>query len=259
MVNVSANVGFLWADLPLVERIERAGASGFEAVECHFPYDDDPTMIAGALVQHGLRMVGLNTPLGANGADDFGVAARSGREVEARAVIEQAVDYARVVRASYVSVVAGKIERSAEAEQTFRANLTHACKAAEPHGITIVIEPLSPQAVPGYYLSTVEQAIETIDAIRSTGVANLAMMFDCFHVQISQGDLQGRLRRCAPYLGHVQIASIPDRHEPDSGEIDYRSVAALLDELSYAGWVGAEYHPRTTVEAGLGWMEMMTR
>lgn len=252
MVKISANLGFLWTELPLPQRIERAAAAGFAAVEVHFPYDHDAQEIAALLRHHELHLVGLNT--GPGGPDDFGVAAVPGREVEAIELIDQAIDYAATCDASYVSVIAGRVSGD-EADQTFRQNLGYACAQAVAHGLNIVIEPLSVGAVPGYFLNTVEQAVSIIDAVNAS---NLRLMIDCFHTQTDQGELAERIRRYASLLGHVQIASVPDRAEPDTGEIDYSTVLSLLDEIGYQGWVGAEYHPKNGVEGGLGWLREMT-
>ncbi len=255
MAKISANLGFLWTDRPLPERIRAAAAAGFAAVECHFPYLHTPESIAKVLEDTGLHMVGLNVGLGAGGADDFGLAARPDRRDEARELIEQSIAYGTALAVDYVSVTSGKDITDPKAEHVFRDNLTYACDHASPHGINVVIEPLSEGAAPGAYLSTVEQAIETIDAIDRP---NMKLMLDCFHTGVSQGDVIGRLRRHARHLGHVQIASVPDRSEPDHGDLDLAEVFAVLDEVGYTGWVGAEYHPRATVEAGLDWMRPRT-
>lgn len=252
MVKLSANIGFLWDDRPLPDRIEAAAAAGFRAVECHFPYEHPASDIASVLAETGLTMVGLNTGLGRHGQDDFGVAARPGRQSEAAELIEEAVEYGAAIGAGYVNVVAGRTGGGHEAEDVYRQNLTLACQRAADRDMTVVIEPLSTGAAPGYHLSRLEPALETIDAVDEP---NLGVMLDCFHTQMMHGDIVGWLRRCLPVLGHVQISSVPDRAEPDHGELDYRFVLAELDAMGYQGYVGAEYRPATTVEAGLGWRD----
>ena len=251
MVKISANIGFLWADIALPERIERAAAAGFKAVECHFPYDHPADEIASVLSSNDIQLVGLNTGLGPGGPEDFGLAARTGREAEAKGLIDQAIAYAEATSATYVSVTAGRVS-GPEATETYQENLSYACSQAAGSGIKVVIEPLSVTAAPGYFLNTVEQAISIIEAVNAP---NMRLMFDCFHTQMDQGSLTERLRRYADKLGHVQIASVPDRSEPNSGEINYRHIFTLLDELGYQGWVGAEYHPVGEVEQGLGWLK----
>jgi len=253
MVKISANLGFLWTDISLPLRIERAATAGFSAVECHFPYDHESHDIAAVLGKHGVQMVGLNAGLGSGGKEDFGVAARTGREIEACELIDEAITYAEAVGASYVSVLAGRVS-GRDAEQTYIQNLSYACSRACREGINVVIEPMSVSAAPGYFLNTVEQAVSIIETVDAP---NMKLMFDCFHTQVDQGALTERLRRYSEHLGHVQISSVPDRAEPDTGEINYRHIFKVLDDLGYQGWVGAEYHPNTTVEDGLAWLKEM--
>ena len=256
MVRVSANLGFLWIDLPLPERIRAAAAAGFSAVECHFPYEHPVELIRDVLHETALHMVGLNVGYGPGGVDDFGLAARPDRSDEAKRLIDEAISYGSALGVDYVSVTAGKNIVDPNAEDVFRENLTYACDVTAVHGMNVVIEPLSPGAAPGAYISTVEAAVETIEAVERS---NMLLMLDCFHTGVSQGDVLGRLRRHADHLGHVQIASVPDRREPDLGTLDLGSIYEVLDEVGYRGWVGAEYHPTSTVEAGLGWFKEITR
>lgn len=246
----SANLGFLWPELTLPDRIRAAARAGFSAVECHFPYEHEPEEIRGVLAEAGLRMLSINTALGQNGPDDFGVAALPGREEEAQRLIQQAVQYAAAIGARSVSVLAGRSEGASGAEDTYRANLTYAAGLAGAAGINILVEPISQRAVPGYHVSYVETAVETIEAV---GAPNIGLMFDCFHTQIMQGDLATRLWTNLRHIAHVQIAAVPDRGEPDSGEVNYPWLLAELDSMGYEGWIGAEYQPRTTTDEGLGW------
>lgn len=251
MPRFSANLGFLWTDRSLPERITAAGAAGFQAVECHFPYDHASADIRDALGAAGLRMVSLNTGLGVNGREDFGVAARPGRADEARDLIAQAIDYAAAIGCANVNVLAGATRRGPGCEAVFRTNLAEACAVAAGHGITMLIEPLSPASAPDYHCTTVDEAIETIEAV---GAPNLKVLFDCFHIETIQGDATGRLLDALGHVGHVQMASVPDRAEPDHGTLDYRVLFAELDAAGYEGWVGAEYHPAGHVEDGLAWL-----
>lgn len=241
----SANLGFLFTDRPLPEAVRAAARAGFDAVECHFPYDTDPGALSAALEDTGLPMLSLNTAPGAS----FGLAAMPGQEAEARAAIDQALDYAAEIGAGMVHVMAGKSGGGAQAEATFRANLAHACERAAAQGITVLIEPINQRDAPGYHLSHVEQAAETIAAL---GAPNLKVLFDCYHVQIMQGDLSRRFEAYRDLIGHVQIAAVPDRGEPDQGEVD---LAWLLPRLGHPGPIGAEYRPRSSTEEGLGWLK----
>jgi hydroxypyruvate isomerase len=248
MTRFSANLGFLWKDLPLPDAIRAAKRAGFDAVECHWPFETPVEEVTDALSETGLRMMGLNTVRGAPGEN--GLAALPGREVEARAAIDQAIAYAAAIGASNVHVMAGCAAGPA-AEKTFVANLSHACDYAALHGITILIEPLNHYDAPGYFLSTSGQAVAIIEKL---GRSNLKLMFDCYHLQIMEGDLTRLLTRRLEVIGHVQFASVPDRSEPDCGEVNYAHVFAHLDALGYTAPLGAEYTPRGATDAGLGWM-----
>lgn len=252
MPKFSANLGFLWTELPLPDAIRAAGKAGFDAVECHWPYEFSGDEVNAALAETGFVMIGINTRLGVNGPDDFGVAARPGREAEAHDHIDEAIAYATAIGCRNINVVAGKTGGTAAAEAVFRKNLDYACSRAAPHGLTVVVEPISQRAAPGYHVSLVEQAMETIHAV---GADNLKLMFDCFHVQVMQGDLTTRLKAALPHLGHIQFSAVPDRGEPDRGEINYPWLFSELDAMGWTGFLGAEYHPRGTIEEGLGWLK----
>lgn len=250
MVKFSANLGFLWRELALPEAIRAAARAGFDAVECHWPFDVPMDQVRAALDETGLPMLSLNTVRGKVEQGDTGLAALPGRETEARAAIDQAIGYARAVGALAVHVMAGDSAGDA-ARETFLANLRHATDRAAPHGIKILIEPLSRRDWPGYFLQTTDQAA---DIVASVGASNLRLMFDCYHVQIMEGDLTRRLTALMPVIGHVQIAAVPDRGPPDHGEVDYRHVLGVLENLGYERPIGAEYRPSGPTEAELGWM-----
>ena len=252
MPKFSANLGFLWTELNLPQAIHAAKQAGFAAVECHFPYAIPANEVAAALTETGLEMLGINTRLGINGPDDFGVMAMPGRETEARGYVDEAIAYARIINSRNINCVAGKTGGGTEAETVFRKNLAYACQQAAAHGIGIVIEPINQRDAPGYHVSLIEQALETIQAV---GADNLKLMFDCYHTQIMQGDLTERLKQTLPDIGHIQFAAVPDRGEPDSGEVNYPYLLAALDDMGWQGFVGAEYRPRTTTSKGLGWMQ----
>ncbi len=251
MSGFSANLGFLWTELPLPDAIRAAARAGFDAVECHWPYDTPVEDVKAALEETGLPMLGLNTLRGDPAAGDNGLAAIPGREAEARAAIDQAVSYAQAIGARNIHVMAGFAQGEA-ARQSFSDNLRYACAAAAPHDITIVIEPLNHHDAPGYFLNTADQAAEIIAGV---GAANLKLMFDCYHIQIMQGDITRRLEQFMPIIGHIQIAAVPSRGEPDDGELDYRHVMRNIRALGFNVPVGAEYRPATTTEAGLDWMK----
>jgi len=247
----SANIGFLWDQIPLPERIQAAAAAGFDAVECHFPYEYPVSEIKSVLDNTGLPMLGLNTALGPEGS--FGLAAIAGQQDKARELIDQSIEYAAGVEAKNVNVVAGLTAGSKSANEIYIDNLKYACDSAANHNITIMIEPLNPRAVADYHFSTVEQAINIIDSV---GAKNMKLMFDFFHAQIVQGDLETLLRQYVSYFAHIQISAVHDRGEPDEGEINYPYVISVLEKAGYSGYIGAEYKARgVSVESGLSWLK----
>lgn len=249
MTQFSANLGFLWTDLPLPEAIAAASLAGFDAVECHWPYDTPAEDTARALRDCGLRMLGLNTMRGKPGEN--GLAALPGREAEARAAIDQALAYAAAIDAGMVHVMAG-FASGADALAVFVANLSYAAKQAAGLGITILIEPLNRHDAPGYFLRTTDQARDIIAAV---GEPNLKLLFDCYHIGRTEGDVTTRFKALQPLIGHVQFASVPDRGTPDQGELNY---SAIFAALALAGWtqpLGAEYKPKGPTRESLGWMK----
>lgn len=246
MRRFSANLGFLWADRPLPDAIRAAHAAGFDAVECHWPYDHDPAAVRDALDETGLPALGLNTLRGRPGEN--GLSALPGREAEARAQIDRALDYAAAIGCGAVHVMAGAAQGDAAAA-AFRANLDYACDRAGD--VTILIEPLNHHDAPGYFMSRAEEAAAIIERLARP---NLRLMFDCYHQQVMGGDLTRRLERFLPITGHVQIAAVPDRGTPDHGELDYRHILTVLDSMGWDRPIGAEYRdPRPTDET-LGWL-----
>ena len=249
----SANLGFLWTDRPLPEAILAAARAGFDAVELHWPYDVPPDEIASALAETGLPLLGLNTRRGDVAAGENGLSALPGREVEARAAIDEALDYAARAGASAVHVMAG-FARGVAAEVAFVEALGHACAEAQARGITILIEPLNHYDAPGYFLSTTAHAEEIIARVEAP---NLKLMFDCYHVQLMEGDLGHKFERLLPIIGHIQFARVPDRGPPGGGEIDYAHLFALLARLGWDRPLGAEYKPGGATEDSLGWMKRL--
>lgn len=252
MAKFSANLGFLWNSLTLPQAIRIAAESGFDAVECHFPYDQPAEDVKAALDAAGIPMIGLNTVRGNVESGDFGLCAMPGREEEAESAIRQAIDYASAVGARNVHVMAGKSQGNPWAEATFLNNLRMAAELATPAGIGILIEPINHRDVPNYFLNTVEQAA---GIIRTLGLAPVRMMFDLYHVQVTQGDILKRLEKHMPAIGHIQIAGAPGRNEPDTGELAIDRIIGQLGDLGYEGYIGAEYLPLKTESDGLGWLK----
>ncbi|MEM9096979.1 MAG: TIM barrel protein [Pseudomonadota bacterium] len=251
----SANLGFLWTELSLPDAIRAAAAAGFDAVECHFPYDQDPGAIRSALEETGLPMLGLNTIRGDLSSGEFGLSALPGREADARAAIDQAISYALEIRCQNIHVMAGRAT-GAEARNAYRAALTYAAEKAAAHGLGVLIEPINTRDVAGYHLSMVEDGAELIQDIAAP---NLRLMLDCYHTQIMQGDLFKRIETHLDLVGHLQFAAVPDRGEPDQGEVAFDWLIPAVAELGYQGYWGAEYKPRASTEAGLGWLKQTAR
>ncbi len=248
MTRFSANLGFLWRELTLPDAIHAAARAGFDAVECHWPFDTPVSDLRAALAETGLPMLGLNTVRGAAGEN--GLAALKGREPAARAAIDQALDYAMATGTGAVHVMAG-FANGDGALEVFMQNLRYACERARPHAITILIEPLNCYDAPGYFLQTSEQALDIISRLNDPA---LKLMFDCYHLQIMEGDLSRRLQKCLPVIGHIQFASVPERKDPSQGEVNYDHLFAHIDRLGYKAPLGAEYKPGGKTEPTLGWL-----
>lgn len=246
----SANLGFLWSELSLPDAIRAARAAGFDAVECHWPYETPPEAVAHALTETGMPMLGLNTRRGDVSGGENGLSALPWREVEARAAIDEALAYAVAIRAGNIHVMAGFASGEA-AHNTFLANLDYACTQAAKHNITILIEPLNHYDAPGYFLTTTAQAKAIINAVNA---ANLRLMFDCYHVQLMEGNLTRSLHELRTLIGHIQVASVPDRGTPDHGETNYAHIFAEIEKTGWDAPVGAEYKPNGPTVETLGWL-----
>jgi hydroxypyruvate isomerase len=251
MPRFAANLAYLFTERPLLERFGAAAAAGFNAVELQFPYDHSPAAVRAELDRHGLTQLGVNTAIGSR-EGDAGLAAVPGRERDWQAAFKQALDYTVAIGGRAIHCMTGKVppEQRPAAEKTFVANLMEAADAAKAHGVTLLIEPLNTRDRPHYFLTRVEQAA---DIIAKAERPNIKIQFDFYHVQIMGGDLLTRFEKHLPLIGHVQIAAVPSRAEPDEGEINYPGVFAALDRLGWSGFVACEYRPRGRTEDGLRW------
>lgn len=266
MPRFAANLHYLFAELPFLERFAAAAAAGFPGVEFQVPYGHAPEVLAAQLRAHGLTMALFDAPVGDWAAGDRGLAAVPGREAEFEAGLDTVARYATVLACTTVHVMAGVVAPGvdmARVERTYVDNLRLAADFLAPHGVTVVIEPINarlgiPADAPayttagmrGYYLNHTAQARAIID---QADRPNLRLHLDLYHAQILEGNLAQTLRDQLALLHHVQIAGVPGRHEPDVGEIHYPFLFDLLDELGYTGWVGCEYRPRSGTLDGLGW------
>ena len=257
MPRFSANVSYLFHEVPFLERFGEAAQAGFRAVEFAFPYELQAKEVAARVRDHKLEVVLFNAPAGNWSAGDRGIASIPGREHEFTAGIANALRYAEVLRCPRLNVHAGLLPENADDDErqrrrrTYIRNLRFACNEAAAAGITIVIEPISPYGIPNFFLTTQSEA----HAIRTeVNAANLKVQMDLYHAQIAEGNLASTLRARIANIGHIQIAGVPGRTEPDVGEINYSYLFRLLDELKYDGYVGCEYRPVQSTRAGLAWL-----
>ncbi|MEM6387274.1 MAG: TIM barrel protein [Pseudomonadota bacterium] len=249
----SANLGFLWNDLDLPDAIRAAKASGFSAVECHWPYKTPASAVREALVETGLPMLGLNTLRGDVGKGENGLSALPGREEEARSAIDTALAYAEDVGAGAVHVMAGYGDGEA-AHKCFVSNLRYATEQAAAREMTILIEPLNRHDAPGYFLQTTDQASAIMAEVAAD---NLKLMFDCYHVGRTEGDVTTRLKALRDMIGHIQFAGVPERGRPDQGELDYRCIFQFIQTLGWTQPIGAEYKPKGPTGVTLRWMDSL--
>lgn len=272
MPQFAANLNWLYTELPFADRFAAAARDGFKAVELLSPYALPAAELKTLLNASGLQLVLLNTPPGGTDAASieaawasktcWGTACLPGREAEFNSGLTLALDYAQQLNCPRIHVMAGVRPECVTHEAAHAAyvnNLRHAAAQAAAAGLDALIEPINTCDIPGYFLNRQDQAHAILDEI---GAVNLKVQMDLYHCQIMEGDLATKLRRYVPTgrIGHIQIAGVPGRNEPDLGEVNYRYLLALLDELGYGGWVGCEYRPvrgavtgRTS--AGLGWIE----
>ncbi len=254
MPRFAANLSMMFNEVPFPQRFAAAAAAGFKGVEFLFPYDHTPAEVAGWLQENHLENALFNMPPGDWANGERGIAALPGREDEFRAGVARAIEYAKALGTKRVHMMAGLIPAGADIDshrKIYLANLRHAARECAQAGIEVMLEPINGRDMPGYFLQTQDQA----HALRKEcGEPNVKVQFDFYHAQIMEGDLAMTLRRCFDGVGHVQIASVPTRNEPDDGEVNYPYLYKLLDELGYKGWVGCEYRPRGRTEDGLGWL-----
>ncbi len=266
MPRFAANLHYLFAEHPFLDRFQAAAEAGFRAVEFQVPYGFTPAELAARLRGNDLSMVLFDAPMGDWAAGERGLAAVPGREGEFRDGLAAVAAYAEALECSLVHVMAGVVAPGAdldEVERTYLANLRLAAQTLAPRGVGVVIEPINAKlgisadapayttaGMRGYYLNHSWQARQIL---AKAACENLFLHLDLYHAQILEGNLAQTLRDCLPQLRHVQIAGVPGRHEPDRGEIHYPYLFALLDELGYEGWVGCEYKPFAGTRQGLGW------
>ena len=259
MPRFAANLTMMYPEHAFADRFAAAARDGFEAVECLFPYALPTSTIATLLREHGLALALFNAPPGDWNNGERGIASLPGRDDEFRRGIDQALEYATALGTRKLHVMAGLAQEGVAHERqqdSYLRNLEWAASAARGAEVTILIEPINPRDMPRYWLNRQDEA----QAVRAVlGAANVAVQFDCYHCQIVEGDIATKLARDIGGIGHIQIAGVPERHEPDTGELNYPYLFELIDSLGYDGWIGCEYRPRGDTSAGLGWARAYLR
>jgi hydroxypyruvate isomerase len=255
MPRLAANLSMMFNEAPFLDRFAQAQQARFDAVEFLFPYEFAPADIRRRLDDNGLALALFNMPPGDWAAGERGLASLPGRVQEFRDGVAKALDYAGALGASLVHCMAGIVAPDVApvtAASLYAANLAWACEQAQAAGVRVVIEPINHRDMPGYFLHTEAQGAAVVEAI---GRDRLGLQFDVYHVQITEGDVTRRMAELMPVIAHMQIADVPARNEPGTGEIGWEYVFRRMDELGYRGWVGCEYRPAAGTVAGLGWRE----
>ena len=254
MPRLAANLSLLFPQLPFLDRFAAAAKAGFRYVEYQFPYAfASAQQVADSAHAAGVEVVLHNLPAGDAAKGDRGIACQPGRAGEFREGVERAIEYAKAAGCPRLNALAGIAPEGLAREQareTLVENLRYAAGKFKAAGLTLLTEPCNPRTIPGFFLNTSKQGIEVIDA---AGADNLMLQYDVFHMQIVEGDIAKTLERLLARIGHVQIADVPDRHEPGTGEINFDFLLAHIDRLGYQGWVGAEYIPKGDTVEGLKW------
>jgi len=259
MPKFAANLTMLFNEVPFLDRFERAAKAGFTAVEFLFPYAFPAAEIRARLEGNGLQLVLHNLPAGDWDAGERGIACHPERVDEFRTGVARAIDYATALGVPQLNCLAGKAPRGLDnvaLRCTFVANLRHAAAELRRAGLKLLIEPINTYDIPGFYLNRTEQALAVLDEV---GADNAFLQYDIYHAQRMEGELAATLQKHLGRIAHVQLADNPGRNEPGSGEIHYEFLLAHLDRIGYRGWIGCEYKPATTTEAGLAWRQRLAQ
>lgn len=258
MIRLAANLSMLFNEHAFMDRFAAAAKAGFKGVEYLFPYAYAADELRDALNKHQLEQVLFNLPPGDWDAGERGLASLPGREGEFRDSVIEGLRYAEALNCPRVHAMAGLLLEGADASTqaehhaTYIRNLHFATEEAAKVGREILIEPINTRDMPGFFLSRQAQAMAVLEEV---GAENLKLQFDLYHCQIMDGDLIRHLERQFSAIGHIQVAGVPGRHEPDVGEVRYPAIFERLSALGYSGWIGCEYRPQADTRAGLGWGE----
>lgn len=253
MPRFCANLSFLFTEADFMERFAAAAQAGFRGVEFHFPYAYARDQLVDVVKRAGVDVVLFNLPAGDASKGDRGIAVQPQRKGEFQDGVGGAIEYARALGCTRINCLAGIAPAGADPDlvlTTFVDNLSFAADKLGAEGITLMMEPVNTRTVPGFYLNNTAQAL---DLINEVGAQNLKIQYDVFHMQIMEGDLCKTIEAELPNIGHMQVADVPDRHEPGSGEINFPFLFDWIDRIGYDGWIGAEYAPANGTLQGLGW------
>ncbi len=255
MPKFAANLSMMFNEVPFLDRFAAAADCGFTAVEYLFPYDHPAEVVAERLRAAGLAQALFNMPAGDWDAGERGMAALPGREADFAEALDTAIAYAKVIGTPLLHMMAGLAPATdPEAIKAYRGNLKRATERTGEAGIGLVIEPINGRDMPGYFLNDFNRAV---DIVNETNAAHVKLQFDVYHRQILHGDVIMALRQMIPVIGHIQIASVPERHEPLTGELDDRRIFAEIDAIGYRGYIGCEYRPAGGTHEGLSWMKKL--
>lgn len=257
MPRFAANLSMMFNEKPFLERFDAAARAGFKAVEFLFPYEHPAAEIRRRLDANGLTQVLFNMPPGDWGKGERGIAGLPGRQAEFREGVKKALEYADALGCKLVHCMAGIPPKDVSwvtAGAVYAANLAWAAEQAHAAGVKVVIEPINHRDMPGYLLHRQSQGAALVEAI---GQDRLGLQFDVYHVQVTEGDITKRMELHMPVIAHMQIADVPGRNEPGTGEIGWEYVFRRMDELGYRGWIGCEYRPLGETDAGLGWLKLL--
>ena len=252
MPKLAANLSTLFPEIPFLDRFAAAARAGFRYVEYQFPYQWSPDEIARRAREAGLEVVLHNLPAGDFAKGDRGIGCLPGREREFRDGVERAIDYARAARCPRLNCLAGIAPIDPEHFAVLVDNVRYAARTLGAAGLSLTLEPINTRTVPGFFLSGSAQALDVLNA---AGEGNAFLQYDFFHMQIMEGDLASTVERLLPRIGHIQLADVPDRHEPGTGEINFDFLLLRLDALGYSGYIGCEYNPRGDTLEGLKWAQ----
>jgi hydroxypyruvate isomerase len=250
---LAANISMLFPEVDFLERFAAAARAGFRGIEYQYAYDRKPAEVAAAARDAGVAVLLHNMPMGDARLGERGTACLPGREQRFRDDLELAIEYARAARCPNLHVLAGVVPAGADRaalHATYVSNLKHAARRLAREGMRALIEPLSEQTVANCFLRSSAQAAQALEEL---GAGNAALQYDLFHMQIMEGNLAATIERLLPRIGHLQIADVPGRHEPGSGEINFEFIFKHVDAIGYAGWIGCEYNPAGDTLEGLKW------